>query len=157
MHTHCEFVNDTVLNMGIFHSFFTLILLYELSTAAGQTASDNENWMKLATIQKEMMQSLQVKYITNLKARSHQTKAMSLLKHTGFSIRNKLTHTTTRKHSGRIRSARFRGSGGGVIVPGGGTTPLNTDRQTPVKTLSSRNLAGGKKNFHGFRGRVYSA
>ena len=145
--------------MGIFHLFFTLMLLYKLSTAVGKTASDNENWMKIVTIQMEMMQSLQVKYITNLKARSHQTKAMSLLKHTGFSIRNKLTHTKTRKHSGRIRSARFRGSAGGrgVIVPGGGTTPLNTDRQTPVKTLSSRNLACGKKNFHDFRGRVYSA
>ena len=130
MHTHCEFVNDTVLNMGIFHSFFTLMLLYELSTAVGQTASDNENWMKIATIQMEMMQNLQVKYITNLKARSHQTKAMSLLKHTGFPIRNKLTHIKTRKYSIRIRSARFRGSagGGGVIVPGVGTTPL-THRQ----------------------------
>ena len=123
MHTHCEFVNDTVLNVGIFHSFFTLMLLYELSTAVGQTASDNENWMKIATIQMEMMQSLQVKYITDLKARSHQTKAMSLLKHTWFLIRNKLTHTKRRKHSGRIRSARFRGSAGGLLSQGEALPP----------------------------------
>ena len=50
--------------------FVTLFFLSQLSAAVGRSLPGNENWMQIATMQIEMVQSLQVKHILNLGAYS---------------------------------------------------------------------------------------